>query len=267
MSFLQWLSSLSVDFVCLQETHILSCAECESWFSSYGFMTVASPGSFHSCGTVILYRPKFELSNSVFDSNGRFALAHFKHRGICFGVASIYAPNQNPERNDFLDYCIDSIDPSVPTVICGDFNTVMDRALDRRGSVPSDSSRDSSSALSALFRECCVLDIWRSLHPDAVVSTWMRSDGLLSSRIDLIGCPQAWTHLVQSCEIVPCLFSDHSAVLMESLLPLPFPRGPGRWKLNIACLKDPVFRDSVAEFWTYWKTRKLSFRSLLEEEG
>ena len=65
MSFLQWLSNLSVDFVCLQETHILSCAECESWFSSYGFMTVASPGSVHSCGIVILYCPKFELSNSV----------------------------------------------------------------------------------------------------------------------------------------------------------------------------------------------------------
>lgn len=47
LSFLQWLSHLSVDFVCLQETHILSCVECEAWFSSYGFMTFASPGSVH----------------------------------------------------------------------------------------------------------------------------------------------------------------------------------------------------------------------------
>ena len=123
-------------------------------------------------------------------------LAHFKHRGICFGVASIYTPDRNPERNDFLDFCIDNIDPSVPTVICGDFNTVMDRALDRRGSILSDLSRESSSALKALFCECCVLDIWRSLHPDTVAFTWMRFDALLSSRIDLIGCLQAWSHLV-----------------------------------------------------------------------
>lgn len=66
-------------------------------------------------------------------------------------MASIYAPNRNPERNDFLDFCIDNIDPSIPTVVCGDFNTVMERALDRRGSDSLDSSRESSSNLNALF--------------------------------------------------------------------------------------------------------------------
>ena len=65
MAFLQWLSNLAVDFVYLQETHFASSAECDSWFSSFGFLTVASPGSVHSCGTVILFQPKFELSNSA----------------------------------------------------------------------------------------------------------------------------------------------------------------------------------------------------------
>jgi len=53
MSFLQWLSFLSADFVCLQETHVHSCAEADSWFSSYGFLALSSPGSVHSCGSVI----------------------------------------------------------------------------------------------------------------------------------------------------------------------------------------------------------------------
>lgn len=108
------------------------------------------------------------------------------------------------------------------------------------------------------------MDIWRSLHPNSLAFTWMRADGSLSSRIDFIGCPLAWSHSVQSCEIMPCPFSDHSTVVMRSPLPLPFPRGPGRWKLNIVILKDPVFRQSVEEFWIYWRTRKLSFRSLLD---
>ena len=56
MSFLQWLSHLSVDIVCLQETHVSSCHEGDSWFSSYGFYVVSSPGSIHSCGSVILNR-------------------------------------------------------------------------------------------------------------------------------------------------------------------------------------------------------------------
>lgn len=103
------------------------------------------------------------------------------------------------------------------------------------------------------------MDIWRSLHPYSLAFTWMKSDNSLSSRIDLIGCPQVQSHSVQSCEIVPCPFSHHSAVVMVSLLPLPFPRGPGRWKLNIAILKDSAFQNSVVKFWAYWRTRKFLF--------
>ena len=44
MAVLQWLGHLSVDFACLQETHSLSSDECTSWFSSYGFSSVVSPG-------------------------------------------------------------------------------------------------------------------------------------------------------------------------------------------------------------------------------
>ena len=54
MSLLQWLSHLNLDFVCLQETHVVSHSECLSWFSSYGFLTVASPGLVHSCGCYTL---------------------------------------------------------------------------------------------------------------------------------------------------------------------------------------------------------------------
>ena len=49
MSFLQWLSHLSLDFVCLQEAHAVSHAECSSWFSPFGYQVVASLGSSHSC--------------------------------------------------------------------------------------------------------------------------------------------------------------------------------------------------------------------------
>jgi len=70
-SFLQWLSHLAVDFVCLQET-LSCCSQCDSWFSSYGFLAVTSPGSTRSCGSVILYRLTFSLSKVAFDNEGRF---------------------------------------------------------------------------------------------------------------------------------------------------------------------------------------------------
>ena len=38
------------------------------------------------------------------------------------------------------------IDPSVATVVCGDFNTVFEMSIDRRGSNASDPSRESSAS-------------------------------------------------------------------------------------------------------------------------
>ena len=93
---------LSFHFACLQETHCTSSREAQQWFSSYGFSVVASPGSIHSCGSVILYRPMYTLVNSWADSEGRFVMAEFRRHGITFRVACLYAPNPNPARGNFF---------------------------------------------------------------------------------------------------------------------------------------------------------------------
>lgn len=91
-----------------------------------------------------------------------------------FRVCCIYGPNHNPARDQFLDDLHARIDPSKPTILAGDFSTVFDRSLDRAGSNPSDSSRESSSSLQNLFDSCCVIDIWRYVHPLASGFTWTR---------------------------------------------------------------------------------------------
>ena len=245
LALMQWLSHLSLDFVCLQETHVLNSAECNAWFSSFGYLCLVSPGSAHSCGSVILYRPRYLLVNSWIGDDGRFLLADFRHHETSFRVACLYAPNRNPDRDDFLTSCTSKIDPSVPTVICGDFNAVFDRSLDRRGSNVCDTSRESCSTLASFFSDCCVADIWRICHPSTVGFSWMRSDGSLSSRIDLIGCPFSWVHHVASCDLLPCPFSDHSAVLFTCPIPEPLARGPGRWQLNTSILSDSDFVSAI----------------------
>ena len=118
---LQWLRSLSVvpDVVCLQETHCVSDVECQSWFRSSGFHSVASPGSQKSCGCIILFRPCLSLVNSSFDDGGRFVLCEFRFHGKLFRVVSLYAPNHNPARDQFLELVPSWVDPAIPTVVCG----------------------------------------------------------------------------------------------------------------------------------------------------
>ena len=146
-----------------------------------------SPGTRRSGGCIILYRPVLQLVNSWCQVPGRSLLCEFTFHGTSFRVFCLYAPNRNPARDNFFNGISDAVDPSLPTVLCGDFNTVFDRSLDRFGSCTDDTTRESTSALTHLFDSCCVVDIWRYLHPAASSFTWNRWDGQLASRIDLVG--------------------------------------------------------------------------------
>lgn len=110
---------------------------------------------------------------ALFFVNFRFATARFAFAVLTLRIV--------PDRDEFFDFIIDSVDPSVPTIMCSDFNAVFDRSVDRRGLSLLTNHHDSSQTLANLFRECCVLDAWRVLHPSTSGFTWDKSDGSLSS--------------------------------------------------------------------------------------
>ena len=146
MGFLHWLCHSAFDIVCLQEVHALSSDECSSWFQPFGFSSLTSPGSNHARETAVLYKSSFTLVGSFCDTDGRFASCNFSFRDKTFCVVSLYALNTNPDRDDFFSSVFSRVDPSVHTVLCSDFNTVVDRSMDRRGSCTFDYSRFSSLA-------------------------------------------------------------------------------------------------------------------------
>jgi len=125
------------------------------------------------------------------------------NRGSVFCVACIYAPNPNPDRDDFFVRCVNAIDPAVPTLLCGDFNTVFDCAVDHRRLCPFDVSRVSSGMMASFFSDCCVVDIWRELNPGVSAFSWCWPDGALASPLDLIGWPYNWVPQVASVDILP----------------------------------------------------------------
>lgn len=248
---LQWLRSLPVvvDVVCLQEAHCVSDVECHTWFSSSGFSFVLSPGTCRSGGCIILYRPVLQLVKFWCQVPGRSLLCEFTCCGSSFRVFCLYAPNRNPARDNFFNGISDTVDPSFPTVLCGDFNTVFDRSLDRFGSCVDDTTRESTIALTRLFDSCCVVDIWSYLHPTTSSFTWNRWDGQLASRIDLMGCPYPWISSVSACDIVPFPLSDHCALLFSFSIPDVIPPGPDLWKLNISILQETAYVKLITDFW------------------
>lgn len=261
---LQWLHSLPspADVVCLQETHCLSEAACTSWFSSSGFSYVVSPGATRSCGCIVLFRPSLNLVHSWSDNAGQYVQCEFTFQDSYFHVLCIYAPNRNPARDFFFNQLDTLVDPASLTVLCGDFNTVLDRSLDRAGSSIDDTSCESTLALTQLFDSCCVVDIWRCLHPSTSAFTWSRWDSSLSSCIDLFGCPYPWISSVSACDILPCPFSDHCAVLFGVNVPHAVIRGSGRWKLNTSYLDDEDYVSLISNFLVDWRPCQNRFSSL-----
>ena len=181
---------------------------------------------------------------------------------MVFCIASLYAFNRNHQRDYFFVSCVPVINPSVPTFVCSDFNAAFNRATNRRGVVRLGSGRESRDTLLSFFQDCCIIDIWCSLHPGTSGFTWNKPDGLISSRIDLIGCPYAWAPFANSCSIIPCPFSDHSLVCLNITVPEVCPCGPGKRKLNISVLKDDAFISDVKKVWSKWKLHKSCFASL-----
>ena len=89
--------------------------------ASLGFCRVASPASVKSCGCAVLFRPSVSFVSSCSDDDGCFLLCEFSFHYVRFGVACVYAPNRNPDRNSILEFVSDSIDLHVQVILAGDF--------------------------------------------------------------------------------------------------------------------------------------------------
>ena len=89
-----------------------------------------------------------------------------------------------------------------------------------------------SSDLSS-FKSCFnFVDAWRSKHPRVSQFSWFNSDLSIGSRLDSFLLSRELVNSLFSCEISPCVFSDHEFVTLDVDLSHAFDCGPGVWKLN-----------------------------------
>jgi exonuclease III len=180
--------------VCLQETHVSSHESIGKWFSNSGFKVVSSSVSNKSCGTAILVRDTHKVNKVIRDEESRFVQVHLEADEHLLSFISLYAPNKNPERNRFFSSIPELIDLSRPTLICGDFNSVLDSALDhkRRSSYTWSQAaqyQESRPALQSLLFATQNYPLWRTLHQGQTAYSWTHGSGQFASRIDMVWAP------------------------------------------------------------------------------
>ncbi len=146
---------MKVDIACLQETHMPSHESIRKWFASN-----------KHCGTAILINNSFKIKQLIQDEGGRFVqvLVDFGEDQLNF--ISLYAPNCDA----FFSPLTGLIDRTMPTFVCGYFNSVLDNDRDRlycdsyTGAAAS-RTQDSGPALQNLLSYTETYRLWCTLHP------------------------------------------------------------------------------------------------------
>ena len=258
---LSWLSCFSPDIVCLQETHSTSSEEFAQWLTTETnnnnnkpkYNVLSSPGTTRSRGVAVLYNPSLTVLSSASDSQGRLQVIHFSFQSISFQLVNIYGPNQKNPGIEFFNSILPLLDISLPTLICGDFNTVVDPYIDRKGCNPTSHwAYNWPHTLATLTHDMNLVDIWRVRHPNERCYTWSRTGGQVASRLDMFWISSSLAPSVKDITILPYFHSDHSYVYLSFSLPDAPERGRSWWKFNKNLLNHKTYINLITKFWMEW---------------
>ena len=99
----RWLHQQKSDVIFLQETYS-SPQTINLWESEWGGKILASHGSTHSRGVMILFKPRLDVTieKSIYDKNGRYILAEAFVDGSKLNFLNIYSPNDQTQQVKFL---------------------------------------------------------------------------------------------------------------------------------------------------------------------
>ena len=127
------------DIIFLQETYS-STESIKRWEAEWGGKVVASHGTTHSKGVMVLFKPNLNvtINKTLADKNERYILAETAIDETNIVFVNIYAPNDPSEQILFLRDLSSSVLSSYANenlVLGGNFNCVMN-AMDKKGGRP-----------------------------------------------------------------------------------------------------------------------------------
>ncbi len=198
---------------------------------------------------LILVNRKLNLTIEHFgsDEEGRFVFIRCKIYNNRLALVSIYGPNETDSA--FLTHISKTLLEQIdcPLVVGGDFNAVVNPALDK---CQSDTTANPSSKLLNKF----ITELQNTKSKDF---TFFSNRHKTFSRIDYIFLSPSLISSNSSISILPILLSDHSAVLCSVPLSDIKAKSP-RWRFNISLLSNQTFITSLKEHKEFIEINMLS---------
>ncbi|KAJ1200418.1 hypothetical protein NDU88_004242 [Pleurodeles waltl] len=199
-------------------------------------------------------RVPYAVQNTCIDTDGRYVCLTGELDRRQLIIAGIYAPNTG--QGEFLRATSAQIsqDPSIPIIWGGDFNSVMDISMDRsHPPIASAPSRRVSEMLRSWITERRLRDAWRSLLPIDKEYSFYSPVHNLHTRIDLLLCSATITHSIHSANYLAKTLSEHCPLIATLRWGTQLSRTPS-WRLQPALLRDPPFREQLADTIAFYFT-------------
>ncbi len=243
---LEYLHRKSISCALIQETHLKQSDVAHFQNNCYK-LAAFSCAQNKTKGVLILVNRKLNLTIEHLgsDEKGRFVFIQCEIYNNRLALVSIYGPNETDSAyTDFQNSktLLEEID--CPLVVGGDFNAVINPALDKS---QSDTANPSSKLLNKFITELNLIDLWRIQNTKAKDLTFFSNRHKTFSRIDYIFLSPSLISSNSSISILQIVLSDHSAVLCSVPLSDVKAKSP-RWRFNISLLSNQTFITSLKEY-------------------
>ena len=187
-------------------------------------------------------------------------LLEVKIQDVPFKICNIYAPNAEENQINFFNYLNKTLTQRLKgddkILIGGDFNVIFNRALDRKAATPfhkSNKYRQIKTIINDIQSNLDIQDVWRIKNPQETRFTWSRQNPTKTkSRLDYILTSESIFDTLKEVDIIPCIKSDHSAVIAKfENVDTPI-KGRGHWKLNTSFINEEDYVNGIIENKVRW---------------
>ena len=239
------------DICCLQETYITE-NNYNQWSAEWKGSLFYFKGTSNSNGLIILINNKLDIEGSakIIYSEQRILGIEIIISNKKYLLINVYAPNKKKEKVKFYESLYNCMNiasqKDYDTIfISGDFNSVINNALDNISGAPHDAGE--TDLFKTFINNFDLCDTWRMFNPKTKDFTWHRQNPFIARRLDYVLCTNFNLPQIINVEhtYIPC--SDHKAVVLK-LKTEQFNRGPGIWKFNNSLLNDGLFINEINTF-------------------
>ena len=186
---------------------------------------------------MILFKPNFDVTihSEVCDDNGRFIILNVDIHDRNYILINIYSPNKEKDKKIFWNNTLETIKSEniniIDNIIAGgDWNSVFNPDLDKCGG-KKECSNKVAKELTEIIVDLDLVDIWRLRNLTKKRFTLRQMTLLVQTRLDYFLISSNLQETINVTDIIPSVWSDHSAVVLGIKHMPQNSKGPGYWKI------------------------------------